>query len=97
MPHWSDPLFALLAAQPRSTTAITLTVDELAALVGDQLPALVYRRSYWHARGPHAIGQRLRAAGWWVTSITTEEPGATITFMRYELTHWAARRDKRAG
>ena len=76
---------SLLATQPPTTTTVTRTVDELAALAALPLPASVYSRSYWRARGPNAMGQRRGAE-------------AAIIFMRYEryeLTPWAARRDNR--
>ncbi len=96
MPQWYDALVALLAAQSPDTTTVTLTVDELAALASGPLPASVSSRSYWHARGPNAMGQRLRAAGWWVTQVQPRGAATTITFIRYERTRWAARQDNGA-
>ncbi len=86
MPHWSDPLLTLLAEQPPETTTLTLTLDEVAALVGASLPRSVASRSYWRLRAPKAMGARLRAAGWWVAQFEPRGPTATITFIRYELT-----------
>ena len=93
MPHWYDPLFTLLAAQPPAITTLTLTVDEQAALAAGPLPAFVSSRAYWHARGPNAMGQRLRAAGWWVAQVQHRGGAMTVTFTRYERTQWAARQD----
>ena len=86
MPHWSDPLLALLAEQPQDTTTLVLTLDEVAALVGAPLPRSVMSRSYWRLRTPKAMGSRLRAAGWWVAQFEPRGPTTTITFIRYELT-----------
>ena len=88
MPHWSDPLLVLLAEQPPGTTMLTLTLDEVAMLVGVPLPPGASTRGYWHARAPKAVGHRLRAAGWWVTQVQRRGDETTITFIRYELTPW---------
>ncbi len=92
MPHWSDPLLALLAEQPPDTTTLTLSLAEVTALVGTSLPPSAKARGYWHARGPKAMGQRLRAVGWWVAQVECRGTATMITFMRYELTPWATRR-----
>ena len=92
MVHWSDPLLALLSKQPPGTTTLTLTLDDVAVLVGAPLPHGASTRGYWHARGPNAMGQRLRAVGWWVTQVQHRGAAMTITFTRYEFTPWAARR-----
>ena len=86
MAHWSDPLLALLAEQLPETTTLTLTLDEVATLVGAPLPCSVASRSYWRLRTPKAMGSRLRAAGWWVAQFEPRGPTTTITFIRYALT-----------
>ena len=92
MPQWYNPLFALLAAQPPAVSTLTLTINELAALAAGPLPSSVYSRAYWHLRSPKAMGQRLRAAGWWVAAVQHRRAEPTITFIRYELTPWASGR-----
>ncbi len=96
MPHWSDPLLALLAHQPAETTSVALTLDELAVLAGGSLPRSVYSRSYWRTQTPRGMGARLRAIGWWMTRLYVEGYGTTITFMPYELAPRAARQDNGA-
>ena len=96
MPHWYDPLLVFLADQPPETVSVTLTLDEVAVLVGAPFPRGAFTRGYWHARGPNAVGQRLRAAGWWVTKVQPRGTATTIIFMRYELTPWARTRDNRS-
>ena len=97
MPHWSDPLLGLLDKQPSDTTTLTLTLDEVAALVGAPLPRAAASRTYWRARASKGMGQRLRAAGWWVVNFEHRWPETTLTFMRYALTPRALPHDNDAG
>ena len=89
MPHWSDPLLTHLAEQSHDTATLTLTLDTVAALVGPSLPLGASSRGFWHARAPKAMGQRLRASGWWVAQLQRRSAAPTITFIRYERTPWA--------
>ena len=64
MSHWSDPLVALLAAQPPETTSVTLTYTEVAALATGTLPVGAAARSYWWNSATGGMATRLRVSGW---------------------------------
>ena len=89
-PHWSAPLLARLAEQPPDVLTLTLTLDDVATIVGAPLPPGTSSRGYWHVRSPNVMGYRLRAAGWWVSRLKQRGDVTTLTFTRYELIPCAA-------
>jgi hypothetical protein len=82
MPSPYAPLATFLTSQPATTTTVTLTLDEIAQLLGHTLPAGAWARGWWQR--PRESG-RLRpwvAAGWRVTRVAMRQVAPTITFAR---------------
>ena len=83
MPSPYQPLADYLAAQPPETVSITLTLAEVAAVVGTPLPAAVWTRTWWSnfPRRPAAT-RPWAAAGWWVQDTDMRSATPTVTFVR---------------
>ena len=78
--RWYEPLLTFLAEQPPEMASVTLTVAELATLVGNRLPATAVTRAYWWTHKQGAIADRLGVTGWRVAHMRGRPP--VITFMR---------------
>jgi len=82
MPTRYQPLADFLAAQPAETASVSVTLAEVAALLGGPLPAAAGTQSWWaNARSaPHAAAWL--AAGWRVRRVRVRRPPGTVTFVR---------------
>jgi len=81
MPVLFQPLAAFLTAQPPATTAVTLTLAELAQLLGRPLPASASTRTWWGTRPSSAQARAWLAAGWRAQPQTRQLP-VQIVFVR---------------
>ena len=78
--RWYEPLITFLVEQSLETVNVTLTVAELASLVGNRLPVTAVTRTYWWAQKQGAIACRLEAIGWRVAHVRGRPP--MVTFER---------------
>ncbi len=79
MAAWFDPLLALLSAQPRDTTTVTLTLAEVMALASRPPPASVVTHHYWLNRS-RPPSRQLVAVGWHMVHLN--RAAGTLTFAR---------------
>ena len=82
MPSRYQPLADFLAAQPPETDSVTLTLAELAQILGQPLPPSASTRAWW---GNHPSSRR--APAWLAVGWRTQPPRARqlpvrITFVR---------------
>jgi hypothetical protein len=86
MPAKYQPLGAYLAGLPADVTHITLTLTEIAAIVGASLPPSARSRTFWtnarSARGGIVQTRAWRQAGWRIG--TFDYRAATVTFTRVD-------------
>jgi hypothetical protein len=82
MPSLYQPLLDRLRSQPRRTTTVTLTLAELAALLGASLPPEAWTRAWWLARVPPGEVHPWVEAGWRVTRTALQTIPPTVTFAR---------------
>ena len=70
-----------LAAQP--TERVTLTLSEIAAIVGRPLPAGAHDAAFWsNEHGSKGPSWAWRSVGWQVTGRVYQHPTWQITFVR---------------
>ena len=87
MPLCHDPGAAsisrwdFLTAQP--SDAVTLSLTQIAAIVGGSLPVLASKRWWWATANARVVrAQSWRAAGWDVTAVTWRSREWWVTFRR---------------
>ena len=77
-----QPLADFLAAQPPETAAVTLTLAEIAQLLGRPVPASAHTRAWW---GNHPSSRRAPAwlaVGWRTQPPQSRQLPVRITFVR---------------
>ncbi len=75
------PLAVYLAALPAETTTVTLTLTEIEAILGDDLPERAGTGAFWVGgrSRPHTVWL---AAGWRVARVAMRVAAPTIAFTR---------------
>jgi hypothetical protein len=85
-PRKYQPLTAYLAGQPPEAARITLTLPEVAAIVGAPLPPSARSRAFWtnaqQTWGGTVQARAWRRAGWRV--VTFDYRAETVTFVRVD-------------
>ncbi len=77
-----QPLTEYLQEQPPETTRVTLTFEQLGAVLGERLPTSAWGRSWW-ANTPHAGHARSWLnVGWRVVAVSVRGGGDAVTFER---------------
>ena len=74
-------LGTFLRALPTEVTHLTLTLPEIARLLGRPLPVSAHDVGFWTARNGTGIGRALRGAGFRADLVVTEESLA-VRFVR---------------
>ena len=74
------PLRDYLAAQQRDE--VTLTFADIEALLGEPLPAAVWKRAWWTNSDTQAHAQAWLGVSWWVRWVRRSETTAAVTFVR---------------
>ncbi len=77
-----QPLAAFLAAQPPETIAVTLTLTEVAALVGEPLPLKAHHSDWWGNDPARHPARTWLSIGWRVTRAQVRQTPSAITFTR---------------
>ncbi len=77
-----QPLVDFLRGQSRQTTAVTLTIAAVEALLRVALPQEAWTRSWWLVGVPPGEVRPWLEAGWRVTRTALQAAPPTVTFAR---------------
>ena len=77
------PLTEYLVDLPPEVTTVTLTFEQLGAIVGRRLPASAWGRSWWGNTPNMALGRAWLGAGWWLVAVSVRGGGEAVTFERH--------------
>jgi hypothetical protein len=85
MPSFYAPLVAFLAAQPPTTTTVTVTLAEVEQVLGLALPASASTQTWWFGKHGRQRPKPWVAAGWRVARVSMRTATSTVTFARVAL------------
>ncbi len=77
-----EPLADFLAAQPPETTSVTLSLPEIEALLGQEVPLSAHRHTWWRNDPSQRQPRAWLGAGWRVTHAQVRQAPSAITFTR---------------
>ncbi len=80
MPPRYQPLTEYLAALPPEIVRATLTLAEVAVLIGRPLPLSAYAATWWVNSTGRVHGAAWLSVGWRVSKVALRVPVPTITF-----------------
>ncbi len=81
-PSKYQPLADFLAAQPPEVVSVMLSVPEIEAIVGQELPLAAHRGGAWWSDPARPPAQAWLAAGWRVTQAHVRQAPSAVTFAR---------------
>ncbi len=82
MPSRYQPLGNYLAGQPPERVTVTLTLDEVAALIGQRLPPSAQTSMWWANTLSRNHARVWLVAGWRVRLLVLRTNTPTVTFVR---------------
>jgi hypothetical protein len=77
-----QPLADFLSGQLPETASVTLTLPEVEAVLGQELPLSAHRHTWWRNDPSQSQSRVWLGAGWRVTHAQVKQAPSAITFTR---------------